>query len=259
MGRGPVRLYAWAHAMSPAEIAEAASRFPGLGVVLYGSNYAAAPQLAVPPIAYIGNLSQAKEVAKLGNAGTNWAFAILSDERNITGLSGKREEPHEYMTRFEPARRVLADAGIRTSSAGLGMLGSPLIGRYDHEYTRALAGWTDQAGVNLNPLQYRAAMRGIRQHDSKFFVTLIPQRMSWRPHNTILSGFMQQYLACPPQRTQYARLLRDPQVAGVGVWCLREVVYRDGTSQAHHGLLDRSGRVTSVGRLIMACLTEMGT
>ena len=236
--------------MSAGEAVEFADRFPGLGLVLNASNYAAARDLRVRPVAYVNSSAHAAAVARDPTA---WAFAVLGDERNITGLSGAREEPEEYMARMEPARAILEAAGVRTSSAGLGMLGG-IFGRFDHAYAAALRGWTNQAGVNLSPMQYRAAARGIRQHEGAFFVTLLPQRAAWKPENTILAGILHRYLVIPSLGRQFRALARDPRVAGVGVWCLREVRNRDGSYQAHHGLLDRRNRVTWQGELLRRVL-----
>ena len=243
-----MNFYAWAHGMNPDETIRQAARIPRLGLILYPRNYDAAPDLAEQPIAYVNSVTQADAVA--ANPAL-WRFAILGDERNITGLSGKRETPDEYMRRLAPAERVLRDADVETSAAGLGMVN----GRFDREYAHAVT-FADHRGVNYAPTQYRAMRRGIdSMPDRAWFPTIIPVRANWLPwrYNTVLAWLWQSVYQ-PSVARQIETLARAPNVLGVGIWCLREVGLGDGTPQSWHGLIDARDRLTWQGRLVKRLL-----
>lgn len=237
------RLYAWAHAVTPAEAVAFAARFPGLGLVLNGGNHAAAPDLATPPIAYVGNEAQARAVA----AGGPWAAAIILDERNQTGPSGSYLAPWEYATAFEPIAAPLRAAGIPVHTMGL----APIFptwwsrvawaGAFDRTYHGNLPP-ADGRAWNPNKTRLAHITSVLDQHPGPWILSPAPFR-GW------LERLMQ-----PVSVRQWAALSTRQDVLGVAMWCLQETKWGDGTWQSEHGLLDRHGRMTTVGREVLTAL-----
>lgn len=237
------RLYAWAHAVTPAEAVAFAARFPGLGLVLNGGNYAAAPDLAAPPIAYVGNETQARKVA----AGGPWLAAIILDERNQTGPSGTYMTPWEYATAFEPIAAPLRAAGIPVHTMGL----APLFPTW---WSRvAWAGVFDRTyHGNLPPADGRAWNPNKTRHAH------ITSVLDGNPGPWILSpapfrGWLERLMQ-PVSVKRWASLSTRQDVRAVALWTLREAKRSDGTPQSEHGLIDRDGFLTNVGLEVRAAL-----
>ena len=52
----------------------------------------------------------------------------------------------------------------------------------------------------------------------------------------------------------WARFAEHPNVSAVALWCLREVREGGGRWQKEHGLLDKAGNLTNVGREVLKAL-----
>lgn len=234
-------LCAWAHALTPGEVIESAARFPGLGLVLYGNNYSAAPHLAVPPIAFVNSEAQARQAVAIGP----WAAAIVLDERNHTGPSGHYLTPEAYWGEYRRVAAPLEDAGIPVHTMGL----APTFnwwqsltwsGRFDDEYHRLLPP-ADGRAFNPNKVRLAEVNRVLHQHEGPWVLSPAPFR-GW------FDRLMQ-----PVNVDQWAAISQRVDVTAVALWCLREA-----EGQPQHGLIDRRGNVTSVGRAVQRALSIGG-
>ncbi len=243
-----MKFYAWAHGMTAGEAAQAADRFPGLGLVLYGSNLGAAEHLAVPPIAYVSSLQTAAAVAERADAGVRYKAAIILDELNGTGPSGKKITPAEYAAIFEPMRDLL-NGRVRVFTMGLMPTRSwwrdALRARgFDDAYHRQLP---DADGRAFNP-------NGVRLAELRRALRRYPER-PWVLSPAPFRGWWDR-LWSPISVPQWASISDRPDVTAVAFWCLKEVHLGGDRWQAEHGLIDRHGRTTIVGREIERALQE---
>jgi hypothetical protein len=240
------RLYAWAHAISPDEAVDAAARFPGLGLVLYGTNYAAVMDLDVPPIAYVGSIAQAEGVAALARSGYRWHAAIVNDERNQTGPSGAYWAPEQYREVFASIAPILRDAGVPVSTMGLApkrtLLWDTLRARRFDDWYHSRLPESDLRAFNPNGVRRREIERALRKGE-RWILSPAPFRSWW---DNLLS---------PVKVGGWARYANDDRVHAVALWCLREVKEGGGRWQKEHGLLDRHDRLTRIGRQVKRHLT----
>ena len=223
--------------MTPGEVVDALDRFPGVGAVLYPSNYGAAASLPVKPIAFVGSVADAEIVASTASA---WLAAVVLDERNQTGPSGAYMSPDRYAVAFEAISRPLVSAGVPVSTMGLAPRRTWLwdalrCRRFDDWYHARLPD-ADLRAFNPNGVRSREVERALR---------LAP---AWVLSPAPFRGWWDDLLS-PVRVRAWARFERDPRVLAVALWCLREVKH-GSRWQVEHGLLDRFGRVTRVGRAV---------
>lgn len=236
-----MKLYAWAHAMTPGEAAQAADRFPGLGLVLYGSNLGAAEHLDVPPIAYISSISGAAAVAERAAAGVRFRAAIVLDERNGTGPSGKAMTPTAYAAVYRPMRELLT---LRVPVHTMGLMPTRSWWRdalrargFDDAYHRQLPD-ADGRAFNPNGVRLAEVRRALRTYDDRrWILSPAPFRGWW------------DRLWSPISVPRWARISERADVTAVAFWCLREIKH-GARWQAEHGLIDRHDRLTVVGRAV---------
>jgi hypothetical protein len=229
--------------MTPWEVVDALDRFPGVGAVLYPSNYGAAASLPVKSIAYVGSVADAEIVASTASA---WLAAIVLDERNQTGPSGAYMSPDHYAVAYETISRPLVSAGVPVSTMGLAPVRSFWrdvfrCRAFDDWYHRRLP-TAELRAFNPNGVRSREVERALR-FAPRWIVSPAPFRGWW------------DHLWSPVKVREWARFARDPRVLAVALWCLREVKHGDRW-QVEHGLLDRFGRMTAVGREVER---EMGS
>jgi hypothetical protein len=239
------RLYAWAHAISPDEAVDAAACFPGLGLVLTGQNYDAALDLTVPPIAYVGNADQARHAAALAANGVRWHAAIVNDERNQAGPSGSYWTPEQYREVFATIAPILQAEGIPVSTMGLApkrtWLWDTLRSRRFDDWYHARLPESDLRAFNPNMVRRRELERAMRKGE-KWILSPAPFRGWW---DNLLS---------PIKVREWARYARRPEVHAVALWCLREHQDGHGRWQTEHGLLDRHGKITRLGKRVLQAL-----
>ena len=235
-------LFAWAHGVTVQEAPALASRFPGLGLVLYPTNYGAAIDLTVPPIAYVTRESHAQVIRTLVTTGTPFRAVLVLDERNAAGASGHALTPDEYRARYEPIRAIL-DGVVPVFTMGLMPVGGfwpTLLWRrsFDDEYHARLPP-ADGRAFNPNKVALTEVHRVLRLPG--------PWLLSPAPFRTWFDRLMQ-----PVTVKQWANLSTRPNVAAVALWCLREAHDERFGWQPQHGLLDRRGNVTNVGQELLA-------
>ena len=238
-------LYAWTNSETPDQLAAAESTFPGLGFVLKPKNYATVRYRLVPPIAYVNSLAHAEVVADWARAGFAWHAAIVNDERNAPGPSGSYMTPEEYRAQFEPIRDTLQNAGVKVSTMGLQPIGTwwheLLRARtFDHDYHRQLPD-ADLRAFNANKTRLAEVHRVLRL-PGPWVLSPAPFRTAW------------DRLWEPVSVQQWARVAEHPHVRAVALWCLTEVQEGGGRWQREHGLLDRHGNITNVGREVRSAL-----
>lgn len=246
-----MNIYAWAAGMDAEETLTYVERFPQLKYILYPRNYDAVLELPGKQVAYVTSVNAAERIISNPD---KWEFAILGDEPNIVGHSGSRiVPPEEYVGRYTPVHEVLNSAGIKTSSAGLGMKPN---GSFDSEYAKMLdeLGFADYRAVNYSPVQYRQMSIGIKVSERKWMTTILPVRANWTPlkYNTVFAWLWQTIYQ--PSITRQINTLSKTTI-GIGIWCLREVRMNGGEWQGWHGLVDRNGRETWQGRMINRILS----
>lgn len=237
------QLYAWGWTPNKSRLDEWRDMIPGLGVVHYPQTFHLARR---GDIAFVNSVSAAEKAALTPE---KWFFAILGDERNVTGPSGHYETPEDYMERLAPAKDILDAAGIPSSSAGLAMAG----GHFDREYQEALLDFGNYMGQNFRSANFRRAMKGIHSmENTEWFVTEIPMRLNWWPlkYLTLGSWFWQTFITRPKVKKQFELLMKDPQILATTIWCLHEGKLSDGHWQGWHGLIDRNDKLTWQGRLV---------
>lgn len=240
-------LYAWAASVRADEAPALAARFPGLGLVLYPQNVAAVEHLTVPPIAYVGSLAQAETVRAWIEAGRTFRAVIVKDELNADGPSGRYLPPEKYAEQFAPIYDMLAGL-VPVHTMGLQPRGGWLrelfrARRFDDAYHAQLPP-ADGRAWNPNKVRLGEVHRTLRM-DGPWVLSPAPFRTTWDRLNE------------PVKVSQWARLAKHPNVTAVALWCLREVhggPYFGGRWQHEHGLLDRHGNVTRVGREVLANL-----
>lgn len=236
------RLYAWAHNVSAAGAPALAKRFPGLGLVLNLRNLDAAERLKRPPIAYVTDLATATRVATMAAAGVPFRAAIYRDELNADGPSGRYLDPVAYAAAFA----LIADAlvgGPPLHTMGLQPAGGVLrqlfrCRTFDDAYHAQLP---PAAGRAFNPNQVRLAEvhRALALEPGPWILSPAPFRGWWDRANE------------PVKVRQWAELAKHPRVRAVALWALREVhggPWFGDRWQTEHGLLDRHGDETVVGR-----------
>jgi len=234
-------VYAWGWSVTPDELDDLRDQIQGLRIIHYPKSY----HLARPGDACYTPTEEAARKAVA--TPVSWSHAILADERNLDGPSGRYETPGSYNLRLRRANAILQAAGVTTSAKALAMVD----GRFDHEYMEGIAIGAER-GVNTHLLAARAALRGMERYPRRAFtVTLIPWRFWW----TFLIGWIYQQLLHPFDRSlDHAR--RHPQVRAVGIWCLKEGRMGNGRWQRWHGLFDRDGRMTWQGRVVRDALSK---
>ena len=238
-------IFAWAHGVGTDEAPALAARFPGLGLVLYPTNYGAATDLAVPPIAYVTTIEHARVVRTLATTGTPFAAAIVDDERNADGPSGSYLTPAEYARRFAPIYDTLKGV-VPVHTMGLAPVGSwwnhlTWDLRFDHAYHQQLPPAVGRA-FNPNKVHGVRIREALDRHAGPWILSPAPFRGWWeRLRSTVTVR-------------DWARLSAREDVTAVALWCLKEVQYSGGRWQSEHGLLDRHGQVTNVGREVLAAL-----
>ena len=240
-------LFAWTNHETPDELFEAEETFPGLGFVLKGSNYHAVEDLSVPPIAYITALTQAKTVRSWIETGAKFTAVLVNDERNQTGPSGAYMEPADYAQHFQPVYDILHDL-VPVHTMGLAprrtwwwdMWRSR---RFDDDYHAQLPD-ADGRAWNPNGVRRREVERSLRL-PGPWILSPAPFRGWWDRFWT------------PVNEREWGRISQRENVTGVALWCLREVWAGAGYGdrwQSEHGLFDRHGNVTRVGRAVLAAL-----
>lgn len=251
------KLYAWGWKASKDTINEYRDKIsPELGIIHYPGTYSAARP---GDIAYVSNASHAQSVVSMKDI---FVHAILADERNIDGPSGKYETPEEYNDRLREAYEILEAAGISNSAKGLAMVPenkTSIVGflgfginYFDDEYLDRITIGRHR-GVNSHTIHYNRMIDGLERHaEHKFFITMIPWR--WRWDFTV--GYLRQVFTRPSVKNQLRELFENEQVIGVGVWGLHEGKMSNGQWQSFHGLLDRNTRLTWQGRMIKELLEE---
>jgi len=124
-------------------------------------------------------------------------------------------------------------------------------GRFDHAYMQDLTVGTWR-GVNAHSLAFPTTLKGIDRYPERtWFVTLIAWRFHWR---YAWGWLMQQLFHHPTRNLESAQA--HSNVAGVGLWCLKEGQMSSGEWQAWHGLFDRNGRLTRQGRMVKRFLSR---
>lgn len=229
-------LLAWAPDLGPSEVLTALEPFPNLGAVLYQNNYYAALENSERPwIAFVNGHTAARRVTELVAAGAKFEAVIVKDERNVhNGPSGPYMSPVEYRAEFESIRKLLPIL-LPVSTMGLASTGgfwqrTLWDMRFDDAYHMSLPAAPLQA-ANPNktrrPEVERLLGRGV-------------DILSPAPFRPLWYRFMQ-----PVKINDWLAYERDPRVFAVCLWSLVEQA--DGL----HGLLTRSGRLTSVGRAVL--------
>lgn len=219
-------LYAWAHKVSASEAVEFAKRF-GVGLVLYDTNLAAATE--VPSFAYVTTPQAARRAASLPLLGV-----LVDDERNGSGPSGHYLTPAEYRSHYAAIKAELGT--IPAFTMGLqpkgGLLRQALrMRRFDDEYHRQLP---PALGRAFNPNSVRLSeVRRVLDMPGPWLLSPAPFRTWW------------ERLWEPVNVRQWLALTGHPNVAAVALWQLR-------ATDKWHGLLDQQGRVTNVGRAVLA-------
>lgn len=243
-------LYAWAHGVKAGELVPLLTPFPGLGVVLNGSNYAAAANLDIPPIAYVTTLDQARAVRSLMREGVAFRAALVNDERNGTGPSGSYMSPEEYAAKFTPIYETLRGY-VPVSTMGLMPVGGfwrTLLWswRFDDEYHAQLPP-ADLRAFNPNKVRRGELYRVLRTYPGQWILSPAPFRSTWWER-----------LWSPIDVATWGFISEREDVLAVAFWCLREVY---GTAekrmQYEHGLLDAKGQITNVGREVQAALRRL--
>lgn len=237
-----MRLYAWAHGLSPLAVASALEPFPGLGAVLNHPNYRAALLPTAHEtrwIAYVNGVTAAKKLAIEVADGAVFQAIIVMDERNTTGPSGHYLHPAEYSKTYREIKAHLP-AGIPVSTMGLATRTNwwqRLIwrGRYDDWYHERLPAAVLRSG-NTNKMGRRELERVINLGVSVLSPAVF---RGW------FYGFMQ-----PVKAREWVRISRDPRVFAVCIWSLVEV------DNQPHGLLTPGGELTSIGRAVKAAINQ---
>ena len=242
------KIHAWGWTPNVDRLDEWRDMIPGLGIIHYPATY----HLARPgDVAYVNSSYSARRVASTPDL---WKFAILGDERNVTGPSGHYESPSDYVARLGEANSILQDAGVKTSSAGLAMAG----GHFDRDYQESLEHFGDYNGQNFRATRYERAMDGmVSMVDTKWLPTIIPMRLNWWPlkYNTLFAWLWQKLFTLDAEE-QIRRLIGYRNTVGLGIWCLREGRLGDGHWQGWHGLIDRNDKLTWQGEAVKRVLAE---
>ena len=237
-------MHAWACGLTAGEAVAIAARFPGLGLVLYPSNVAAAADLAVPPIAYVTTVTQAAAVAVLICAGVPFRAVIVNDERNGPGPSGSYLTPAEYGGAFAPIRTILRGR-VPVHTMGLQPIGGwwrdTLRCRLFDDAYHARLPEADGRAFNPNKVRLREVHRVLRMPG--------PWILSPAPFRTCWDRALE-----PVSVPEWAALARHPHVRAVALWCAREVHLGGPRYQREHGLVDRHGSITVVGRAVLNAL-----
>ena len=238
---------AWAHQMTVPEVVAAADRFPGLGLVLYPTNYGAAPDLSVPPIAYVTLPHQAESLLEQ-HAERPFLCAIVGDEPNHDDPSRghKSITPEQYRERWQPVYGLLRGK-VPVHTAGLAPKGNwwqhlTRDLRYDWAYHRQLPDAEGRA-FNANHVRLPYLLTVLAQDAGPWVLSPAPFRSAW-------NRFWE-----PVSVRAWAGISQRENVRAVALWCLREVSYSQDRPQDYHGLLDRDGQVTAVGRAVRSVLT----
>ena len=205
--------------------------FPGLGLVLTPPNYAAATNLTTSPIAYVKTLQHARALQAIAASGTPFTAVIVDDERNGYGPSGPFLTPNEYAAAFTPIYEVLRGvAPVHT----MGL--QSVRGRFDSVYHAQLP-LADGRAWNPNKTSRAEVERGLRLANH-WILSPAPFRGCW-------DRFWHQ----PVTVRDWVVIAGYSRVRAVALWCLREI-----HDQPQHGLVDRRGRVTNVGREVQQAL-----
>ena len=240
-------VFAWAHGVTVPEAVALAARFPGLGLVLYPTNYGAAPDLAVPPIAYLTLPHQAETLLEW-HAERPFLCAIVGDEPNHDDprRGHRRITPERYREQFQPVYGILrGHLPVHTASlAPVGSWWQHLLRdlRFDWPYHRQLP---DADGRSFAAVHVRLP----------YLLTLLAQDAGpWMLNAQPFRGAWDRFWEPMSVRT-FAGIAQRESVRAVALWCLREVQQENGRWQSEHGLLDRDGQVTAVGRAVRSVLT----
>lgn len=240
------KLFAWTHGMHPTEVVEALEQFPGLGAVLYSRNLAAAPQLETEPIAYVTDVTTAHKVADLVYGHVNFKAAIILDELNGNGPSGKYITPEKYAEKFAPIYEVLRGM-VPVHTMGLMPVrnwwrDALRCRAFDDEYHGQLP-YANGRAFNPNGVRLRELNTVLKDYRGPWVLSPAPFRGWW------------DRLWSPISVRQWRLISERDNVSGVAFWCLREVRLGEDKYQSEHGLLDRNGNMTTVGRAVLKQLT----
>lgn len=237
--------------MTADEAVSLSSQFPGLGLVLYPSNIQAARHLDVPAIAYVTSEAHARAVASMAWDGVPFLCAIVMDERNHSGPSGSYMEPDDYTKRFTPIYDILREARVKTHTMGMMAVGGfwRIVFRnrkFDDAYHSQLP-FADGRGFNPNQVRYSEVNRVLRSYEGPWLLSPAPFRGWW------------DHIWSPIKTPGWLRISERNEVRAVAFWCLREVwggEYFGNRWQSEHGLLDRHGDMTKIGKQVHAYLTS---
>lgn len=240
------RIYAWAHATPVDDVRRLAVRFRGLGMVLNAGNLDAAPDLRQPPIAYVKDPTTARRVRDLARAGVPFLAALVDDERNQDGPSGRRLTPQAYASRFGEIYQALGGA-VPVHTMGLAAVGGwartlAWCRRFDDAYHHALPD-ADGRAFNPNKVRRREVARALELDPGPWIISPAPFR-----------GRLEALLE-PVSVRGWAELAAHPRVLAVAFWCLREHK-ANGRWQAEHGLVDPRGYATAVGYQVLEALAD---
>lgn len=241
----PARIYAWAHAISAEDVRRIAARFRGLGMVLNAGNLDAAPDLERPPIAYVKDPAAARRVRDMARAGAPFLAVIVDDERNHTGPSGRQLTPPAYAARFGEIYQAV-DGAAPVHTMGLAPIGgwarqATWCMRFDDTYHHALPD-ADGRGFNPNKVRRREFERALALDAGPWIISPAPFR-----------GRLERFFE-PLGVAAWAEVARHSRVRAVALWCLREHQQSGGRWQTEHGLLDRHGHATIVGKQVLDAL-----
>ena len=237
-------MFAWTNRETPDELLEAEGAFPGLGLVLKNTAYHAVERLRVPPIAYVTHASQAEVVRDWIESGAEFTAVLVNDERNQTGPSGAYMTPSAYAQHFQPIHDLLHDL-VPVHTMGLAPLRTWWWDvwrsrRFDDDYHAQLPP-ADGRAFNPNGVRRREVER-VLHLPGPWVLSPAPFRGCWDRFWT------------PVNERDWARISKRENVTAIALWCLKEVQYGGGRWQSAHGLLDRHGNVTNVGREVLAAL-----
>ena len=237
-------VFAWAHGVTVPEAVALAARFPGLGLVLYPTNYGAATDLAVPPIMYATTVEHARVILALAESGVYIRAVLVDDERNADGPSGAYLTPTEYAKRFALIYDTLRGV-VPVFTMGLQPLGNfwqEILRRrtFDDAYHAQLPP-ADGRAFNPNKVRLAEVHRVLRK-PGPWVLSPAPFRGWWDRANQ------------PINVARWGSLSKHTNVTAVALWCLREAHDERFGWQPQHGLLDRHGNITNVGREVLAAL-----
>jgi len=243
-----VRVYAWADGCSAPEVLTMLQRFSGkLGAVLYRRSFAAAYEPG-SFIAFCGGIDDVKSVVALVQNGAKFRAVILMDELNLTSTFSS------YAAEAIAAKKLLDGVGIPfwgMSTHGMLAPSTPP----DYTWLREEASQLRVPVLCWNASGTRSSILGgigtIKMPRFLWFLSPHPWRFTlWPPFD---SGWMNWLLDHLHGRTAYwyaSKVARLPNVAGVGLWCLRS--YGHG----HFGLFTKGGKLTGIGRGVKRALDE---